>query len=180
MNCPQCGREFDAAEECPFCGIVIAKAGARSPRAAPRLERTTESRSSRLRTMVIISSVLTAIACAIQITSSSVICICGRCGSIYSPGAVAAIGACVVLFFAPLLSPHAGVWSGVGSLLASAVLWVLFYGPGMWGYAVAILDGSDYFDIVLVLPALLLGTVTVLSIALINRERERGFTVRAA
>lgn len=167
-TCPKCSRVVGSSAECPFCGLVLSKYAERLTQSAQQDQR---AASSKLWISAAAISAIASILCAAQIHLSTVMCVCGSCGLVYSPRLISAQVACLTL----LITPFVGVRRKVSSdavlpLLAATLLWLLFVGPAMWGYAAAIVDGSDYFDILLVIPAGLLATSTVLLTLLARRS----------
>jgi hypothetical protein len=103
--------------------------------------------------------IITALAISYQTLVHMVMVVCGSVGLDTRPARFPPfIGAALLIFSA--LVPIRFAWIRWISLLACAVPW-LYFGPGIYLYFFSILGGEDYFDIVILLPALLLLVSTI-------------------
>jgi len=177
--CPKCGyrlADLEPApvdESCPACGLVISRFG--RPRGTrPGQAAASVGGSKRLSWSYVacwVAFPATAITCAYQIVYSTLFCVCGKCGFLLSARHWVALTGCAFLALTPIAGVRFRRVVPIPAAIGLLLLWGGFYVLGLWGYYRAIVGGNDYFDIVLVIPALLLVSSTALIVILGRDER---------
>jgi hypothetical protein len=106
--------------------------------------------------------IITALAIGYQTFIHMIMFVCGNSGLDLRPVNLLPLAGAALLIFSALIPIRVG-WIRWVALLACAIPWV-YFGPGIYLYFCAIARGKDYFDILILLPSLLLLASTIYAV----------------
>ena len=103
--------------------------------------------------------IITGLAIGYQTFIHMIMFVCGSSGFDLRPVKLMPLAGAVLLIFSAFI-PIRVSWIRWVALVACVIPWV-YFGPGLYFYFQAIVLGQDYFDILILLPSLLLLTSTI-------------------